>query len=128
VATVAEATADIGASKPTISRHLRILEEAGVVSRVIDGHTHRLALHPETLAQAEEWIGSQQRVLEAPLGAVAEHRDYSHATSSPSGSATCSRLTRWQSSAGPSVGAHGQPSGGCMQPQQLACSLVHQAG
>ncbi len=54
MATVAEATADIGVSKPTISRHLRMLEEAGVLSRLIDGRTHRLALRPETLAQAEE--------------------------------------------------------------------------
>jgi hypothetical protein len=60
VATVGEATADIGVSKPTISRHLRMLEEAGVVSRVIDGRTHRPALRPETLAQAEEWIVTQR--------------------------------------------------------------------
>ena len=36
-ATVAEVTGDLGVSKPTISRHLRMLEEAGVVTRVIDG-------------------------------------------------------------------------------------------
>src|SRR6266498_5974754 len=35
-ATVAEVSGDFRVSKPTISRHLRMLEEAGVVSRVID--------------------------------------------------------------------------------------------
>jgi DNA-binding transcriptional ArsR family regulator len=41
-ATVGEASRDLGVSKPTISRHLKMLEEAGVVPRVIDGRTHRI--------------------------------------------------------------------------------------
>jgi DNA-binding transcriptional ArsR family regulator len=60
VATVGEVTRDFGVSKPTISRHLKMLEEAGVVSRVIDGRTHRLALRPEALAEASDWIESQR--------------------------------------------------------------------
>ena len=32
-ATVAQVTGDLGVSKPTISRHLRVLEEAGVIER-----------------------------------------------------------------------------------------------
>jgi DNA-binding transcriptional ArsR family regulator len=59
-ATVGEATRDLGVSKPTISRHLKMLEEAGVVNRVIDGRTHRLALRPETLADASDWIDIQR--------------------------------------------------------------------
>ena len=59
-ATVAEVTGDFGVSKPTISRHLRRLEEAGVVTRVIDGRTHRLSLNPETLAETSRWIDSQR--------------------------------------------------------------------
>jgi DNA-binding transcriptional ArsR family regulator len=58
-ATVGEASRDLGVSKPTISRHLKMLEEAGVVTRVIDGRTHRLALRPETLVETAEWIESQ---------------------------------------------------------------------
>jgi len=57
---VAEVTGDLGVSKPTISRHLRMLEEAGVVTRVIDGRTHRLSLKPETLAETSQWIDSQR--------------------------------------------------------------------
>ena len=58
--TVGEATRDLGVSKPTISRHLKLLEEAGVVSRVIDGRTHRLALRPHALEETEAWIESQR--------------------------------------------------------------------
>ena len=61
VATVGEASRELGVSKPTISRHLKLLEEAGIVTRVIDGRTHRLGLRPEALADAAEWI-DQQRV------------------------------------------------------------------
>ena len=59
-ATVGEATRDLGVSKPTISRQQKMLEEAGVVTRVIDGRTHRLALRPETLADASDWIDIQR--------------------------------------------------------------------
>ena len=59
-ATVGEVTRDFRVSKPTISRHLKMLEDAGVVTRVIDGRTHRLALRPETLAEAADWIDSQR--------------------------------------------------------------------
>jgi DNA-binding transcriptional ArsR family regulator len=58
--TVGEASRDLGVSKPTISRHLKLLEEAGVVTRVVDGRTHRLALRPETLAATAEWINEQR--------------------------------------------------------------------
>ena len=43
-ATVGEATGGFGVSKPAISKHLRVLEETGVVTRVVVGRTHRLSL------------------------------------------------------------------------------------
>jgi DNA-binding transcriptional ArsR family regulator len=72
-ATVGEVTHDLGVSKPTISRHLRTLEEAGVVSRVIVGRNHRLALRPDTLADAERWIEDQRERWERVFDAVAEY-------------------------------------------------------
>jgi DNA-binding transcriptional ArsR family regulator len=72
-ATVSEVTDGFGVSKPTISRHLRMLEEAGVVSRVIVGRTHRLALRPETLANAESWISDQRARWERLFDVVGEY-------------------------------------------------------
>lgn len=72
-ATVGEATVGFGVSKPTISRHLRILEEARVVSRVIDGRSHRLALEPRTLAEAADWIESQRARWERLFDVVGEY-------------------------------------------------------
>ena len=72
-ATVGEASRDLGVSKPTISRHLKLLEEAGVVTRVIDGRTHRLALRPETLAETAEWIERQRTRWERLFDVVDEY-------------------------------------------------------
>jgi DNA-binding transcriptional ArsR family regulator len=72
-ATIGEATRDLGVSKPTISRHLKLLEEAGVVSRVVDGRTHRLALRPETLAETSDWIDNQRARWERLFDVVGEY-------------------------------------------------------
>jgi DNA-binding transcriptional ArsR family regulator len=72
-ATVGEATRGLGVSKPTISRHLKLLEEAGVVTRVISGRSHRLALRPDRLAEASEWIDSQRARWEALFDVVGEY-------------------------------------------------------
>ena len=71
-ATVGQVTGDFPVAKPTISRHLRMLEEAGVVTRVIDGRTHRLALEPQTLAQAASWIDHQRQRWERLFDVVDE--------------------------------------------------------
>jgi DNA-binding transcriptional ArsR family regulator len=72
-ATVGEVTRDFGVSKPTISRHLKLLEEAGVVSRVIDGRTHRLELRPDALADASDWIERQRARWERLFDVVEEY-------------------------------------------------------
>ena len=59
-ATVAEATRDFHASKPAISKHLKVLEESGVVVRVIDGRNHRLSLDPRALEGAADWMDVQR--------------------------------------------------------------------
>jgi DNA-binding transcriptional ArsR family regulator len=72
-ATVGEVTRDFGVSKPTISRHLKMLEEAGVVSRVIDGRTHRLTLQPKALAEASDWLDVQRERWERLFDVVGEY-------------------------------------------------------
>jgi DNA-binding transcriptional ArsR family regulator len=72
-ASVGEVTRGFSVSKPTVSRHLKMLEQAGVVSRVIDGRTHRLALRPEALAEVSDWIDSQRTRWEALFDAVGEY-------------------------------------------------------
>jgi DNA-binding transcriptional ArsR family regulator len=61
-ATVGEATGGFGVSKPAISKHLKVLEETGVVTRLVEGRTHRLSLDTDALGEAADWMESQ-RVL-----------------------------------------------------------------
>jgi hypothetical protein len=57
-----------------------MLEEAGVVGRVIDGRTHRLALRPAALAEASDWIESQRARWERLFDVVGEYLDEQGAT------------------------------------------------
>jgi DNA-binding transcriptional ArsR family regulator len=69
-ATVGEATGGFGVSKPTISRHVKVLEEAGVVVRTIDGRTHRLSLDLDALGEAVDWIDRQRAIWGRMFDAV----------------------------------------------------------
>ena len=59
-ATVGDATGGFGVSKPAISKHLKVLEETGVVTRVVEGRTHRLSLDPDVLSEAADWMDRQR--------------------------------------------------------------------
>ena len=59
-ATVGDATGGFGVSKPAISKHLKVLEETGVVRREIAGRTHRLSLEPDVLSEAADWMDRQR--------------------------------------------------------------------
>ena len=65
--------ADFGVSKPAISKHLKVLEETGVVSRVVEGRTHRLSLEPEVLDEAAEWMDRQRALWERMFDVVDEY-------------------------------------------------------
>ncbi len=43
-------------SLPSVSKHLRVLERAGLVARAIDGRVHRCALEAESLQEVTEWL------------------------------------------------------------------------
>jgi DNA-binding transcriptional ArsR family regulator len=72
-ATVGEATGGLGVSKSAISKHLKVLEEAGVVVRVIDGRTHRLELDVAALDETVDWIGRQREIWERMLDGVEDY-------------------------------------------------------
>jgi DNA-binding transcriptional ArsR family regulator len=71
--TVGEATCDFGVSKPAISKHLKVLEEAGTIVRVIDGRTHRLRLNQRPLDDAYAWMTRQRELWERKFDTVEEY-------------------------------------------------------
>jgi DNA-binding transcriptional ArsR family regulator len=72
-ATVGEATDGFGVSKPAISKHLKLLEETGVLTRVVEGRTHRLSLDPEVLSEAADWMDRQRAVWGRRFDVVDEY-------------------------------------------------------
>src|SRR5512132_821957 len=71
--TVGEASRGLGVSKPTISRHLKLLEDAGIVTRVVDGRTHRMGIRPQALAEAADWIDHQRARWEGLFDVVGDY-------------------------------------------------------
>jgi len=59
-ASVGDVSAGFEVSKPAISKHLRVLEETGVVTREVEGRTHRLSLELDALREAAEWMDRQR--------------------------------------------------------------------
>jgi DNA-binding transcriptional ArsR family regulator len=72
-ATIGEATGGFGVSKPTISKHVKVLEEASVVVRTIDGRTHRLSLDLDALGEAVDWIDRQRAIWERMFDVVDDY-------------------------------------------------------
>ena len=57
-------------SLPAVSKHLKVLEQAGLVSRTVQGRVHRLELNAAPLRDAEEWVARYRSFWEARLDAL----------------------------------------------------------
>ncbi|MGO4437586.1 ArsR/SmtB family transcription factor [Rhizobium sp. RAF56] len=71
-ATVSELAEPFSMSLPAVSKHLVVLERAGLMRRRIDGRTHFCSLQPETLRDASAWIAFYQQFWKERLGRLAE--------------------------------------------------------
>jgi DNA-binding transcriptional ArsR family regulator len=60
-ATVNELVAPFELSQPTISKHLKVLEHAGLVSRGRDAQFRPVRLNAAPLADAAQWLGDYHR-------------------------------------------------------------------
>jgi DNA-binding transcriptional ArsR family regulator len=52
-------------SQPAISKHLKVLERAGLISRGREAQRRPRELQPQRLKQLSEWIGSYKEYMEA---------------------------------------------------------------
>ena len=71
-ATVGDATVGLDVSKPAVTRHLKVLEGAGLVARDVTGRTHTLRLVDQPLAEAAGWIDRQRALWEGKFDAIEE--------------------------------------------------------
>ena len=69
-ATVGELAQPFDISAPAISRHMRVLENAGLIKRSRTGREHHCTLSVAGLKTAEDWINHYRRFWEARLDAL----------------------------------------------------------
>ena len=72
-AMVTELAAPFDMSLPAVSRHLRVLEQAQLVVRKVDGRVHQCALAAQPLHSIEQWLTHYRPFWENKLDALARY-------------------------------------------------------
>ena len=70
---VGELVDRIGLSQPGISKHLRVLREAGLVGARADGKQRLYTLRAEPLAELDAWLEPYRALWEERLDALERH-------------------------------------------------------
>lgn len=70
-------------SAPAVSRHLRVLEDAGLIERQVDARWRICHLRPEGLQVAHDWLAQYRRYWEASLDRLAELLEAPHPAPEP---------------------------------------------
>ena len=65
----------LGVSQPAVSKHLRVLREAGLVTARSDAQRRLYRLRPEPLRAIDEWLAPYRRLWSASLDALERHLD-----------------------------------------------------
>jgi DNA-binding transcriptional ArsR family regulator len=73
--TVGELVAQLDHSQPGVSRHLRVLREAGLVTSRPDGQRRVYSLRPEPLAELDAWLSTYRCLWTARLDQLEAHLD-----------------------------------------------------
>ena len=71
--TVTEVAAPFGMSLPAVSKHLTVLERAGLIRKQRDGRRFHCGLEPGRLRQANEWLEQYRQFWEGSLESLDEY-------------------------------------------------------
>jgi DNA-binding transcriptional ArsR family regulator len=69
-ASVTELAKPYDMSLPAVSKHLRVLESAGLVARSKDGRVHRCRLEAAPMKSAADWMAHYRQFWEAQLDSL----------------------------------------------------------
>jgi DNA-binding transcriptional ArsR family regulator len=70
---VTDLAAPFDMSLPAVSKHLRVLEQAGLIVRAIDGRVHTCSLRAVPLEKIEKWIEKTRGFWEGTLDSLARY-------------------------------------------------------
>ena len=73
--TVGELVTTLAVSQPSVSKHLRVLRDAGLVSAHKDAQRRVYELRPEALAELLTWVEPYRRLWAGRLDALERHLD-----------------------------------------------------
>lgn len=65
--TISEVSTGFKMSQPAISKHVKILEQSGLIEREVAGRVHHLRLSPKAMEAASSWIETQRKYWNAAL-------------------------------------------------------------
>ena len=63
----------LGTSQPLVSKHLRVLREAGLVDVRVDGQRRLYRVRPEPLAELDAWLEPYRRMWQTSLDRLEAH-------------------------------------------------------
>ena len=72
---VGEIERRLGISQPAVSKHLRVLREAGLVRSTVDAQRRLYGLNPEPLRELDAWLAPFRRLWSAHVDALERHLD-----------------------------------------------------
>ena len=72
---VGEIERQLSMSQPTVSKHLRVLRDAGFVEATVDAQRRLYRLKPESLRELDVWLTPFRRFWSAHLDALERHLD-----------------------------------------------------
>ena len=72
---VGDLVSGLGLSQPAVSKHLRVLREAGLVEVRGDAQRRLYSVRPEPLRAIDEWLAPYRRLWSASLDALERHLD-----------------------------------------------------
>jgi DNA-binding transcriptional ArsR family regulator len=74
--TVGDLVAALGISQPGVSKHLRVLREAGLVEARVDAQRRLYRLRTEPLQEIDEWLAPYRAAWSGRLDALEAHLDH----------------------------------------------------
>jgi DNA-binding transcriptional ArsR family regulator len=72
---VGEIERQLGMTQPTVSKHLRVLRDAGFVESTVDAQRRLYRLKPEPLQELDAWLAPFRRFWSAHVDALERHLD-----------------------------------------------------
>lgn len=72
---VGDLVAHLPLSQPAVSKHLRVLKEAGIVEARPDAQRRLYRIRPEPLAELDEWLATYRQLWTTHLNQLEDHLD-----------------------------------------------------